>query len=200
MCHIYITHFEQPEKMKHTAEHTVGLTLLSQALADLYNIQIAPADMEAHLDKNEYGKPYLKDYPQIHFNISHASDIAICAISNQKIGADVEVLKDFHTSIFRKVFTEEEKAFYDKMAINEEASREWFFRFWTLKEARIKHAGLGLSMSLTSFSFSFDTETEPYVIQCSDADVHCWQKIIENQYVLSVCSSIPITNCNIQYI
>lgn len=200
MCHIYITHFEQPEKMKHTAEHKVGLTLLSHALADLYDIQIAPEDIDAHLDKNDYGKPYLKNYPHIHYNISHASDIAICAISNQKIGADVEVLKDFHTSIFRKVFTEGEKAFYDKMSINEEASREWFFRFWTLKEARIKHAGLGLSMSLTSFSFSFDTETEPYVIQCSDADVHCWQKIIENQYVLSVCSSIPITNCNIQYI
>lgn len=200
MCHIYITHFEQPEEMKHTAEHKVGLTLLSHALADLYNIRIAPEDMEAHLDKNEYGKPYLKDYPQIHFNISHASDIAICAIGSQKIGADVEVLKDFHTSIFRKVFTESEKSFYDQVAVNEEKSKEWFFRFWTLKEARIKHAGLGLSMSLTSFSFTFDLITEPYTIQCSDADVHCWQQMLENKYIVSICSSTPIKNFKIQYI
>lgn len=192
MCHIYITHFEQPEKMKHTAEHKVGLSLLSAALRERYNISISPEDMENSLDKNEYGKPYLKDYPHIHFNISHAGDIAICAISNQQIGADVEVLKDFHTSIFRKVFTDEEKAFYDKMAVTEEKSREWFFRFWTLKEARIKHAGLGLSMSLTSFSFTFDLTAEPYAIQCSDKDVHCWQQIIEDKYILSVCTSMPM--------
>ncbi len=193
MCHIYITHFEQPEKMKHTAEHKVGLSLLSATLAECYDIHICSEDIENHLDKNEYGKPYLKDYPHIHFNISHAGDIAICAISNQQIGADVEILKDFHTSIFRKVFTDEEKAFYDKMAVTEEKSKEWFFRFWTLKEARIKHAGLGLSMSLTSFSFTFDLTADPYTIQCSDKDVYCWQQILEEKYVLSICSSVSVS-------
>lgn len=203
MCHIYVTHFEQQEKMKHTAEHNVGLTLLSRALTDLYGILIAPEAMEVHLDKNEYGKPYLKDYPQIHFNISHAGDMAICAISSQQIGADVEVLKEFHTSIFRKVFTESEKAFYDQVAVDEKNRREWFFRFWTLKEARIKLAGLGLSMALTGFSFTFDNASGPYeayCICCSDSKVHCWQQILEEKYVLSVCSALPALNPIIIYI
>lgn len=200
MCHIYITHFEQPEKMKHTAEHRVGLTLLSQALAELYGILISPDDLENHLNKNEYGKPYLKDYPHIHFNISHAGDIAICAISNQKIGADVEVMREFHDTIFRKVFTEEEKAFYQKMAVDEAASREWFFRFWTLKESRIKHAGMGLSMSLTSFSFAFDLDAKPYTIRCSDKDVYFQQQVLEDTYILSVCTSTPVKKLELRYI
>lgn len=200
MCHIYITHFEQPEKMKHTAEHKVGLTLLSAALSDLYHIQIAPEDMEAHLDKNEYGKPFLKDYPDIHFNISHASDLAICAISDQVIGADVEKIKEFHDTILRKVFTDEEKAFFQQIADNEAARQEWFFRFWTLKEARIKHAGMGLSMSLTRFSFVFDTECEPFKISCSDKDVYCKQQVLEGKYILSVCTCAPTENVEIKYI
>ena len=193
MCHIYITHFEQPEKMKHTAEHRVGLELLSQALADLYHIQIAPEELEHHLDKNEYGKPFLKEHPEIHFNISHANDIAICAVDTQVIGADIEEIRDFHDAILRKVFTDEERAFWEQIATDEDSRREWFFRFWTLKESRIKHAGLGLSMSLTGFSFAFDTSVSPYKITCSDKGICFQQEILEDKYVLSVCTANPTT-------
>ena len=206
MCHIYITHFEQPDKMKHTTEHNVGLTLLSRALSDLYGIEISPDTIEEHVEKNEYGKPYLKDYPHIHYNISHADDIAICAIGTQTIGADVEKMHDFNNAILRKVFTVEEKAFFQQMAIDESASQEWFFRFWTLKESRIKHAGTGLSMSLTNFSFTFELDTDAdlgmnsYAIHCSDKDVHFKQQVLENNYVLSVCTSTPIEELNLIYI
>lgn len=190
--------------MKHTAEHNVGLALLSAALKDLYDIEISPDTMDKHLDKNEYGKPYLKDYPHIHYNISHADDIAICAIGSQKIGADVEKIHDFNEAILRKVFTEEEKAFFQQMAVDEDARQEWFFRFWTLKESRIKHAGMGLSMSLTSFSFTFDLDTDSdlvgdsYSIHCSDKDVYFKQQVLEDKYVLSVCTSNPDTTLNIK--
>ncbi len=200
MCHIYITRFKQPEKMKHTFEHNVGLSLLSQALSDLYQIHIAPEALEEHLEKNEYGKPFLKNHPEIHFNISHGTDIAICAVSSQTIGADIEKIHDFTPAIFRKVFTEEEKAFWEQMAVTEEAGKEWFFRFWTLKESRIKHAGMGLSMSLTSFSFTFDTSTEPYQIQCSDAGLFFTQKMLEDSYILSVCSLVPSEHIQIKWI
>lgn len=189
MCHVYITHFEQPDKMKHTFEHNVGLSLLSRALSDLYQIHIAPEELEKHLEKNEYGKPFLKNHPEIHFNISHGSDIAICAMSSQTIGADIEKIHDFTPAIFRKVFTEEEKAFWEQMAVSENAGKEWFFRFWTLKESRIKHAGMGLSMSLTDFSFTFDLTSKPYSIHCSDSGIHFAQQILEEHYILSLCTS-----------
>lgn len=191
MCHIYITHFKQPEKMKHTFEHNAGLTLLSQALSDIYKIQIPSDELDDHMDKNEYGKPFLKDYPDIHFNISHGTDIAVCAISSQNIGIDVEDIKEFNPLILRKVFTNREKEFFEKMAIDEAAGQEWFFRIWTLKEARIKHAGMGLSMSLTGFSFDFDLTSEPYKTTCSDKGIYVQQQILEDRYVLSICSNDP---------
>lgn len=192
MCHVYITQFQQPDKMKHTFEHKVGLSLLAQALADLYGIQINADELDDHLDKNEYGKPFLKAYPDIHFNISHGSDIAVCAVSNQTVGADIEKIHDFTPAIFRKVFTPEEKAFYEKMAVDEHAGKEWFFRFWTLKESRIKHAGMGLSMSLTDFSFSFDVSQIPYKIQCSDSGICFSQQVLKDEYILSLCTSAPV--------
>ena len=207
MTHIYITHFQQPEKMKHTTEHKVGMSLLSHALSDLYQIQIDPDEMDDSLGKNEYGKPYLKNHPEIHFNISHTNDLAVCAIGNQNIGVDVEAIKDFSTSIFRKVLTKEEQAFYDAVTSdkNADTKKEWFFRFWTLKEARIKHAGMGLSMSMTSFSFTFatdhyDDETRAYPITCSDKDVYFSQQILEASYVLSVCSSTEAEDIKLIYL
>lgn len=200
MCHIYITHYEQPEKMKHTAEHKVGLKLLSTALQELYDIQISPDDLEDHIEKNEYGKPYLKNHPEIHFNISHCNDVAVCAVSNQTIGADIEEIKEFNPLIFRKVLTDEEKEFLEKMSVDEVSSQEWFFRFWTLKEARIKHAGMGLSMSLTSFSFQFSLNEEPYRISCSDKDTHFRQQILEDKYILAVCTSNPEMQLEIKYV
>ena len=167
-------------------------------MADLYQIQIPAEVLDEHLGKNVYGKPYLKDYPQIHFNISHGKDIAICAISNEPVGADVEKIHDFNPLILRKVLTDAEKEFWDSLP--EDEKETWFYRFWTLKEARIKHAGMGLSMSLTSFSFHFDLEKEPYHIQCSDTDVYFKQLILEKQYVLSLCSKNHRTELDLTWL
>ncbi len=200
MCHIYITHFQEPEKLKHTAEHQVGLSLLSKALEDLYEICIPASEIEAHLETNPYGKPHLKGYPDIHFNISHSRQTAVCAVSSDVIGADVEEIREYFPPVLRKVFTEEERTFFERMSVSEDAAQEWFFRFWTLKESRIKFAGMGLAMALTDFSFSFDTTTDPYRITCSDPGLFFHQKILEDNYVLSLCSGSVLNQISITWI
>ncbi len=200
MCHIYITHFQEPEKLKHTTEHTVGLSLLARALQDLYEICIPASEMEAHLETNRYGKPSLKDYPHIHFNISHSRQLAVCAVSSEVIGADVEEIRDYFPPVLRKVFTEEERLFFEHMSVSKEAAQEWFFRFWTLKESRIKFAGMGLAMALTDFSFSFNTATDPYTITCSDPGLSFYQQKIENSYILSLCTEKPAAKVQIRMV
>lgn len=193
MVSIYLTHFVQPEKMKHTAEHNVGLRLLSQALNDHFQIQIPSEQLDDQMEKNSYGKPSLAAYPEVHFNISHGSDLAVCAVSDHCIGVDVEGIHDFHDTILRKVLTEDEKAFFHQMSTDEATKREWFFRFWTLKESRIKQAGMGLSMSLTGFSFTFDLTKDPYQIQCSDPDLFFHQYKLDaadSSYLLSLCTTV----------
>ena len=40
--------------------------------------------------RNEHGKPSLKDYPEIHYNMSHADGITACMLSDSECGIDCE--------------------------------------------------------------------------------------------------------------
>lgn len=39
---------------------------------------------------HEDGKPYICEYPELFFSISHSENLAICSFSNREIGVDVE--------------------------------------------------------------------------------------------------------------
>lgn len=198
MCTIYISHFEQTDKHKYDTEHTAGLKLLCTALSDRFKLNLAPEELKAQLKTNAYGKPYLISHEDIHFNISHCEDMAACALSTSPVGVDIEKIQSFSELIIKKVLTPEEQAFLKQMHTDEKTYQEWFFRFWTLKESRIKQAGMGFSMPLLDFSFSFDTDTAPYKITCTDPGLYFTQQIIENQYIIALCSTEskpPVMNC-----
>src|SRR5690554_797379 len=57
---------------------------------------------------NNYGKPYLKDWDEFHFNISHSGKWVVCAISNKPVGIDVERIKDLNIKIADRFFSKEE--------------------------------------------------------------------------------------------
>lgn len=200
MCSIYILRFQQTEKHKYRTEHSAGLKLLSCALSDRYSIDIPEDALTDAIRTGTYGKPELVSYPEIHFNISHCDDMAVCALSDQEIGVDIENIKPFQDVILRKVLAGEEKDFLQQMSIDEASHQEWFFRIWTLKESRIKHSGMGLSMPLTDFSFQYDLNTDPYKIYCSDSDLYFHQYVLEEQYILSVCTSVPETVPQLIYV
>lgn len=42
---------------------------------------------------NDYGKPYLINDKDFHYNISHSKDWVFCGISDYKIGVDIEHIK-----------------------------------------------------------------------------------------------------------
>ena len=87
-----------------------------------------------------------------------------------------------------KVLTDEEKAFLFSFKSDEEKYKEMFCRFWTLKESRIKHCGMGLSMAMTDFSFKFDFETNPVSVTCSEPDLFFYQDQFEEDYFFSICT------------
>ena len=92
----------------------------------------------------ENGKPYL-DECNYHFNISHCKYGVAVAVSPCPIGIDVQEITEYHPSIAKRVFSEEEVAFMNN------DSRE-FTRLWTLKEAAAKYDGRGIS-ALKDFTF-----------------------------------------------
>lgn len=91
-------------------------------------------------DVTSYGKPYLKDYPDIHFNISHCNGAAACIFSNMAVGLDIQEMREMSDSILNKVCSNEE---IEQIQSSAEPDLE-FCRVWSVKEALSKLSGKGI--------------------------------------------------------
>ena len=92
--------------------------------------------------RTQNGKPYLKNYPRIHFNLSHTRGHVLLGISDEgEIGVDIEEVSDTPPyEIVNLVFGKEEKEYLDCMP---EGKAERFYELWTKKEAYLKYIGTG---------------------------------------------------------
>ncbi|MCF0132774.1 MAG: 4'-phosphopantetheinyl transferase superfamily protein [Blautia sp.] len=104
----------------------------------------------------ENRKPYLRDYPKLHFNLSHAGDRVMCAISSAEVGCDVEEIKKPNMKIAKRFFTEDELLQImeiQRMPSNQYPFPDPFYRIWTVKESVMKVTGKGMTLSMASFSY-----------------------------------------------
>lgn len=95
----------------------------------------------------ENGKPFLPDFPDVHFNLSHCARAVLCAVADAPVGCDVEEIPaQLDASLLDFCFSPEERG-----AIRR-ASRPAveFARLWTCKEALLKLHGIGLVDDLPS--------------------------------------------------
>ncbi len=96
-----------------------------------------------------HGKPFLEDYDDFCFNLSHSGDFAVYAFTyNRKIGIDIELVQEGFAfeQIALRFFSEGEIESLNK--ISNEKRLELFFQYWTRKEAFIKAKGEGVSFPL----------------------------------------------------
>ena len=96
---------------------------------------------------NNFGKPLLVNNLHIHFNISHTDHYIACAVSDESVGIDIELIKPVDIKIAERFFTT------DKIVYVKHGEREQrFYEVWTKKESYIKWEGKGLYKPLVSFS------------------------------------------------
>jgi 4'-phosphopantetheinyl transferase len=103
-------------------------------------------------EKTPEGKPFLPEYPDFHFNLSHSGRWVVIAWGDCPVGIDVEKL-DYtpgRQQVMRRFFTPEEQEYLFSAGEAEKAER--FFEIWTAKESYLKYLGTGLRRSLNSFS------------------------------------------------
>jgi len=109
-----------------------GLDYLSLSKYSLYDLKFTKLE-----------RPYFDNF--IDFNISHAGEYVICAISlTGKIGVDVEDIQDISIEDFENNFSSKEWEDILK-ASNKLYS---FYEYWTKKEAFLKAIGIGLNIPL----------------------------------------------------
>lgn len=140
--------------------------------------------------KNKYGKPFLKGYNNLHFNISHSEEYVVCALSSNNIGIDIEKIQniDFE-AISKQFFSEQEQKYI--LGNNEIYSinpLNRFYNIWTLKESYIKFLGIGMSMELNKFSLNIN-ENGNIELKTNVKSIMPNFKIIEfnKEYKMSVC-------------
>ncbi|NLX90379.1 MAG: 4'-phosphopantetheinyl transferase superfamily protein [Firmicutes bacterium] len=99
--------------------------------------------------KNGYGKPYLRDYPDIHYNVSHTKGAIVCALADEPVGVDIERIKRFNKHLVEHFFTKDEQKYIYAGKTKQE---ERFAEIWTKKEAYVKWIGKGMELPFHTFS------------------------------------------------
>lgn len=137
----------------------------------------------------EQGKPYLAEYPQIHFNLSHSGNVAACAVADDEIGMDVQVFEKGKEGIAGRFFTKEEQETLEKA--KESGNFEaLFFAYWSIKESYLKYTGLGMKQGLDTFGIDFKNKRIIDLCRKEKEPVFFEQIRLPGlpEYALSICS------------
>lgn len=113
--------------------------LLALAAAEHWGLSPLP-----ELARSGEGKPFFPGRADLHFNLSHSKNLALCALDISPVGTDIQVIRQWRPSLPRRVCTGEELEWLEAQPDFWSA----FTRLWALKESRIKQRGQGVAALL----------------------------------------------------
>ena len=138
----------------------------------------------SELSTNNFGKPVVNGYTDLHFNVSHSGERVVGAICDVPVGIDVEEIRPIDLAMMYDFFNEQE--IVDILERKNPQDRlRYFYDIWTLKESYVKANGKGLVIPIKDFAIrkagswihTFGLETPAYFSQYD----------INPQYILSTC-------------
>jgi len=139
--------------------------LLCEGLQKEYGITEQPL-----FEYGPHGKPFIVGHPDIHFNLSHCREAAICIVDAHPVGIDIESVRMPKDSLVRYTMNEAEQ----QQIFTSPTPALAFTRLWTMKEAAVKRSGHGLQNDLKTVLTTTDLHIE--TIESPDG-----------RYVYSVC-------------
>ena len=92
----------------------------------------------------EHQKPFLKNYPGWHFNLSHCKNAVCCVLSRKEVGIDIEEIKEYKESLAEYICNEQE---LNLLHCSDNQADE-FYKLWTRKEAVFKKFGSGITKDI----------------------------------------------------
>ena len=140
--------------------------LLKQGLREDYGILENPV-----FEYNEHGKPSIVGHPEIFFNLSHCKYAAVCVLSDQPIGIDVESIREYKDGLVHYTMNDEEIREIESSEHPDDA----FIRLWTMKEATLKLIGTGISNDLKTV---IDTHKYKYTT------------VERQRYIYTICENL----------
>lgn len=163
------------EKLNGKQQHELAYILLCQCLKEKYNINETPQSLK--LEQGEHGKPFLLDYPDIHFNLSHCAFGVAAAVFDSPVGIDIEKTKKFSERVVKRVMNQSEIQLIE----NSDNPEEMFFTLWTMKESFVKYNGKGISYGMKNI------EVIPKENICNISDVKFMRYTVKDNFIISCC-------------
>lgn len=169
-------HSNETKCLREQRLHQEAWRFLGEILERQYGM---PTNSESFA-RDDFGKPYLIHYPQVHFNISHCEEMVSCVVGTTQVGIDIERIRPFPNGVMKKVCSLQEQESIH-LAVN---AQKQFFKLWTLKESYIKAVGKGLQLPMKCVVFNY---TEDGRIESNQEDYVFRQIVMDEQYIVSVC-------------
>ena len=139
----------------------VGDILLKCVLKAEFSIPMSKLNIQL----GELGKPYLPEFPHIHFNISHSGNYVVCAIAEAPVGIDIQTIMTYKQRIAKRVLSPG-----NVKEIEDSRNPDLLFtKYWAEKEALLKMVGCGFSGDVKEEELEFNRKT-----------------VVTDQYVISI--------------
>lgn len=119
------------------------------------------------------GKPFLKDFPDVHFNISHCRNGIAVVVENHPTGVDIESFRPYKEALVRRTMNEDE---CKKISGSSNPDIE-FTTLWTKKEAVVKLNGNAITDDVQNVLSNNDITIETHIN-------------IEKRYVYSIAKKL----------
>lgn len=186
---IYLFEYTESEsgKVKNHPDSSKGSVRIGEAFIKYCLGRCTNLKMEnIKIGREQYGKPYLEGIADIHFNVSHSSNLYVFVCSSSPVGIDIEKSRTSCPDIgIRPFFSESEW-----LALTCISGRYFEFgELWCLKESYSKYLGLGLLLPFSSFSIL--KNSKGYGIDNGD-QVSFQYVLYKSIFNIAVCSTTAV--------
>lgn len=161
------------EKTEQYTQNELAIMLLKYGLFHEYGIT-----GDLLLEREEKGKPYLREYPSIYFNYSHSKHEVLCGIDTAPVGVDIEGVITYKERLARRICHPNELQILEEAADKNIA----LTRIWTTKESYLKYTGEGIRSDLRLLDFSMCTNRQFKTMGCE------FTVISSDKFSFAVCS------------
>ncbi len=162
----------QPIRYRQPADrlqHQAGLVMAAELLG-------IPEALPLTVSRGAFGKPYFKEHPAFHFNISHSGRFVVCAVDELPVGADIQEPTCLPPESWHLFMTDDEIRYC--------SSPEQALRLWSAKEAVSKCTGAGFLRTVPTVG-GLGSFGEMRRIQHENAELFVWQQRFAQDYILS---------------
>jgi len=101
--------------------------------------------------RGSYGKPYLLNYAEFFYSLSHSGDWALCAVDDQETGADIQKVGEPKMAVAKRFYAREEYQRLLQYGSDTDRQAAELYRIWAAKESCAKLTGKGIGAGISRY-------------------------------------------------